>query len=1471
MTCLLVGVLLRSTQDIHKIPYTVVLLIVGIVMGSLDRFANLGALGDSAKQWANLSPEKLLFLFIPALIFGSAASVDFHVFSRQIPQMLLLAVPGVVVAAVLTATFSVFAFDYDFSFAEGMAFGSMLAATDPIAVVALAKQLGVSTQLSLLIEGESLFNDGSAFVLFLVFRESMRGESLSAGEAIGFFSRLAFGGPVLGLLAGLVVIFLLKKMEFDIVSQTTVTVLAAYGVFYVAEATPLHVSSVLAVVILGLTMASGGKTAIKEHETLHTFWEMVDYFANTLVFALSGFVILQRGLANGDIRAIDFGYLLLLYLVLHVIRALSILLLRPFMTQIAYGISLKETALLSYSGLRGAVGLILALIIDDDTRIDSKTGARFLFHSAGIAALTLLINGTTVGHLIRLLGLSSQTTARRKVFESAVKHIHQKQEEGMGSFKHHEFYFDADWTQIRKIFDDFVKSLENSQESSSTSQSTRWHHVFCGKLISPFCRPLIRCCRDFGNSPGMDDVAADKSMRLITRKCAENLRRTSSLTELPDSEFFEESRQRFYDLLKSQYWEMYENGSLHRTSFSQLHEAAASAQDRTHLPIHDWSYLTRFFEPSKFRELLSRFLGCGAEKVLFSSLSFEFDLAAGFVSAHRAVEILFKEIVENRPVRDIVLSENKNVVREAQKKVDDMQESFGEITRAIKTKHIVHCLLQESEHSSKELLRHGEIDSKEFDLIKHKVELTWKGLQLPTHCVADERTMLREVGYLSALNSRTFEYLYRVSRRMVFKQNEILYSEGEQCRGCYIILRGTVCLRRDILDDHDSAEDTSNAVGAEYHSGKDAVGRYTLNDEEESDTISIGGRSKSGISVREKLSSAANFIHEITRRHSDASGFVSHEGLGDLVETTEVVDRVMKGSVIGLLSMLTGQPTIVTAITETPVVAVYLSARDIFPLLKSAPDPSGGPIRQVQPLEEALCRMAAVLIAETKLSQFSQLRPAQIRQVLSEAHLIRPEAKRPVLLGEKAILLTGAIIEPKDEGKVKSLLDDTNRIDAKRLRESDFQLPQINYEFDEQSNNAATERMSCFPLTVGNCKGQLSVSTLDKLREDALEEAFDPYYHRHKREAFCESAKIPDAEFILKKRAFAFVDKSHEELWFSAGTRLLMIPSHFAAMFDSAHSRIMESIQLHRHLNRLTKVETPSATTPVGNGSTNNFSAKQLSVVSQSSVARVDQRHSSVGTQKNGMIGKSQNITVNLGHRYRRLRQRTYSADDISLAAFPKVSINHKGKKVLSATLDLGKTDSHSAAIVQLDKNVGWGDWMVRRCQTVISPTRITAETNPVWFSLVRESWSHSISNGDLISSQVAQVRRRGYSTGMLLSRKPNANISADSLRANSISPGQQDRQRTGWYHPTRIQNRENNGRYHQSSSQYATKPTGDVRNANDLRALALANSRRHRRVGAAKGSDYPQNWSNDESPHPDHVVIDCFRADSSISGYSSS
>ena len=174
---LFIGALTRSIQKSFgiPIPYTVVVLLAGVTLAICHEY--LGDLGLAIDAVQNIHPKLLLGVFIPGLIFESAFNTNFHIVMKQFGQAILLAGPGVLINAAVTAVLVKYIFPYDWDWAQCSMFGAIASATDPVAVVALLSELGASKRLATLVEAESFLNDGTAFVLYMIALEFVKGEN----------------------------------------------------------------------------------------------------------------------------------------------------------------------------------------------------------------------------------------------------------------------------------------------------------------------------------------------------------------------------------------------------------------------------------------------------------------------------------------------------------------------------------------------------------------------------------------------------------------------------------------------------------------------------------------------------------------------------------------------------------------------------------------------------------------------------------------------------------------------------------------------------------------------------------------------------------------------------------------------------------------------------------------------------------------------------------------------------------------------------------------------------------------------------------------------------------------------------------------------------------------------------------------------------------------------------------------------
>jgi CPA1 family monovalent cation:H+ antiporter len=398
------------------IPYTVALVVVGLFL--------------TAQSPLNfeLTPELILALFVPPLVFEAAFHLNLTELRRNLTSILLMAVPGVLLTTLIVG--GIVSFGTSLALPAALVFGSLVAATDPVAVVSLFRLLGVPKRLSVLVEGESLLNDGTALVLFnLMLAIAITGEFNLLSGVLEFIT-VAVGGIMLGLLLGWVISRLISRID-DYLIEITLTTVLAYGSYLLAE--QLHFSGVLAVVAAGLITGSLGPQGMSPTTriVLYNFWEYITFLVNSLVFLLIGLDV--------DIWALFQSWQPIAWSIGAVLIARIIVVygLGWITNRISEPISLRWRHVIAWGGLRGALSLALVLSLPAAFGDD-----RFLLRTMafGVALFTLLIQATTMRPLVRKLGIITTTPvqveyeqrhARLNALKSAESHIERRYREGL--------------------------------------------------------------------------------------------------------------------------------------------------------------------------------------------------------------------------------------------------------------------------------------------------------------------------------------------------------------------------------------------------------------------------------------------------------------------------------------------------------------------------------------------------------------------------------------------------------------------------------------------------------------------------------------------------------------------------------------------------------------------------------------------------------------------------------------------------------------------------------------------------------------------------------------------------------------------------------------------------------------------------------------------------------------------------------
>ena len=671
------------------IPYTVILLIEGMLFGALllhlesttDDPDDLSVL--SLRTWATLDAHLMLHVFLPPLIFESAFATDFAVFHRCMWYCVFLAVPCMLAATYATGFLSnlllmprddngaFLPLPYSmnvggknmtggadgtcapnaWSEEAGYTLGVVLSATDPVAVVALLKELGLTGLLPIGIEGESLLNDGVALVVFQILLDTIKdaqnfcgtpdlpcpvayatgnetssyGRMLAAipaatgpyvpsdhwltqGEVVLKFIQSAGLAVIFGVVMGLILTSWMSMVYNDAMVEVSLTLTFAYLTFFVAEDL-LKCSGVLAVVALGLWMSRNGRTQISTgvEEFLTEFWEMLAYFGNTLIFVITGIIfVYDLYSAESSLRADDVWHLLLIYL--------GCLVIRGALVTIAYAVfnftgllvlPWKWSLISTWGGLRGAVGLGLGLFVFKDPTICPNIRTRVMFHTAGMVFLTVVVNGTSMSFLIKALGMSEKEPAKQAVFTQALRAIAKSGEAREKQAMKEGVFASVVWEEARPFYiteDDLgsKKKLEKEggggAEPASPSKEKK-------AVVAPEKEASVAA------APGAAPAAAESSLSAKPELSSAPSKKPSRLARVRSARAPEptaaeameaEMRRRILLMCKRSYWNQLEHGRIGRDAVKYLRGLTDASLLLDEAPLNEWATLHTALESTSW-------------------------------------------------------------------------------------------------------------------------------------------------------------------------------------------------------------------------------------------------------------------------------------------------------------------------------------------------------------------------------------------------------------------------------------------------------------------------------------------------------------------------------------------------------------------------------------------------------------------------------------------------------------------------------------------------------------------------------------------------------------------------------------------------------------------------------------------------------------------------------------------------------
>lgn len=625
--CSITVIALKRTRIGRFTPrFTVLVLVAGLLIGTAERNNNpSGVLSESINSWSNIDPALIMYVFLPPLLFADAFFVDLYAFISASLQILWQCIPGVLATTFLMATLAKYTLtSYNWGWQMSIAFGAIIAGTDPVGVVALFKGLKVEEKVAIVAIGESHVCDGVSSVVFFLYLDLLKGKTYNAGEVVETLFKSALGGPAIGiavaLAAGLIIISPFLKV-YDTVVQITLSVCVAWLSFFAAEI-DLSANGLLAVIAGGMMLGFMSWTSITGHarEAMEHFWHSIEFFANIIVFLLAGIIVVEA--AQGNIVGQDWGYLVMMYCLLMVVRGVAIAVSLPILNRVGPHLEWREWVVIWWGGLRGALNLAFALIlslvsqeIDESgqelyTSLSSRNGERILFLTGGIAAITLVLNGNTTGRLVRWLGLGEMDTGQKILVHETRRMLYK---------------------ELNKSFDKLAGPAVGTSQAG---------HVY--EFLSADFEVVAR------HVPSLVETEDGRKKRKLLKKAL-------SMMELKDPEAYAESstmkvvRSRFLHSLNIQYDNMLERQFIPRWVAQNLKASIHHGLDHVGTELGDWHHVQKFcasYGPlrQKMRRVwqrISQYLGYATSSRHSKRLMY----ALSYLEAHLAVQKEMCEVV----------------------------------------------------------------------------------------------------------------------------------------------------------------------------------------------------------------------------------------------------------------------------------------------------------------------------------------------------------------------------------------------------------------------------------------------------------------------------------------------------------------------------------------------------------------------------------------------------------------------------------------------------------------------------------------------------------------------------------------------------------------------------------------------------------------------------------------------------------
>jgi len=696
-----------------RVPYSGCVILLGLLVrlcaSLVLRWENDLNLGDETEE------QIIEFIFLPALIAECALSLDSHIIFRHFSQILLLAITAVGLSSVLTAAVVKYVLKYDhtFDWFAAIMIGAIFSATDHVSVVASLKEVKANDTLATLMQGETLFNDGTVWVLFVTMMRA------SDGQASGLFvvetlANQSFGAMGMAGLVCLGISLCLDKLRNLPISESLLTLVAAYLLFYLCERPELQFSGAFAVVCYGLYMSTYGKAYITptSEKAVHHAWKFIATALEGLILMLGSFFV-GSFVLNVETEWYDLVMAVVLFVLLYVVRTVVILVHWPVLTYLNRRITgekfdLRWLVVLIFGGLKGTMSISLALVVDQNSSTFTASQRHLIMcWAVMISCLSNTIGAVALGGIIRLLKLEDFSPFDRELTLAYAKDL-------------------VDLTgKKREIPAEVHPPPQELREVLSIFPTLQPGNLANEGIPSFLAQTEFQIVNENEVRAGLyDEQLVDYLQAATGQKSAVS----ESYKPLIDSDLLE-MRKYFYKILKATYEHQLGERTCARKAIFWLIQSANYGIDNYQQSMKDWQYLSRQIEWKWLEKCLKRgkklrFVGSFFEKWYMNDKGFVYDCSRSFIYGHKCAQKLLSSSFKSRNLDDFlknIKDESSNQMRDAYSTMKSIVTDNTHIPEFVKVNQLRLSLLHFQQKRLEKDLRRGVVDKYQFSMLSQFV------------------------------------------------------------------------------------------------------------------------------------------------------------------------------------------------------------------------------------------------------------------------------------------------------------------------------------------------------------------------------------------------------------------------------------------------------------------------------------------------------------------------------------------------------------------------------------------------------------------------------------------------------------------------------------------------------------------------------------------------------------------------------